>query len=337
VSISVRPHALVLTHVFPDLAPERAVLEPRGIDVIDGARLTPAARLVAAEGCDALLVQDTPIDAAFIARLARCRVLGLYGAGVDNADVGAALRQGLAVVHVPDYGTEEVADHALCLLLACARGLAPLGSALRAGAWDYGAAARPLRRLRGRTLGIVGLGRIGRRLAAKARALELRVLGTDPAVGPAEAAAAGIDWRPFPDLLAASDFVSLHTPLVPATERLIGRAELALMAPGAYLINVARGGLVDEAALLEALDGRRLAGAGLDVLAVEPAAADHPLIHHPRVVMTPHSAWYSEEAMRDLQRLLAEDVLRVLRGERPRCPVTGPEGRDGRPVSWRST
>src|SRR5262249_13696656 len=184
-------------------APEGAVWEPQGIEVIAGARLEPAARLRAAETCDALLVQDTPIDAAFIARLARCRVLGLYGAGVDNADVGAALRQGMAVVHVPDYGTEEVADHALCLLLACARGLAPLGAALRAGAWDYGAAARPLRRLRHRTLGVVGLGRIGRRLAAKAGALELRVLGTDPAVGPAEATAAGIEWRPLADLLAA--------------------------------------------------------------------------------------------------------------------------------------
>ena len=325
-SLPARPRALVLTHVFPDLAPARAVLEPHGIDVIDGARLTPAARLAAAEACDALLVQDTPIDAAFIARLARCRVLGLYGAGVDNADVGAAIRQGLTVVHVPDYGTEEVADHALCLLLACARGLAPLGAALRAGAWDYGTAARPLRRLRGRTLGVIGLGRIGRRLAAKARALELRVLGTDPAVGPAEAAAAGIDWRPLPDLLAESDFVSLHAPLGPATERLIGRAELARLRPGSYLINVARGGLVDEDALLEALERRHLAGAGLDVLAIEPAPAGHPLICHPRVVMTPHSAWYSEEAMHDLKRLLAEDVLRVLQGRPPRCPVPAPEG-----------
>jgi D-3-phosphoglycerate dehydrogenase / 2-oxoglutarate reductase len=323
-SVPARPRALVLTHVFPDLAPERAVLEPQGVDVIDGALLDPTARLAAAETCDALLVQDTPIDAAFIARLTRCRVLGLYGVGVDNADVGAAVRQGMAVVHVPDYGTEEVADHAFCLLLACARGLAPLAATLRAGAWDYGTAARPLRRIRGRTLGIVGLGRIGRRLAAKARALELRVLGTDPVVGPTEAAAAGIEWRPLPDLLAESDFVSLHAPLVPATERLIGRAELARLRPGSYLINVARGGLVDEEALLDALDRRHLAGAGLDVLTIEPASPGHPLIGHPRVVMTPHAAWYSEEAMHDLKRLLAEDVLRVLQGKPPRCPVTAP-------------
>jgi D-3-phosphoglycerate dehydrogenase len=320
----VRPRAFVLTHVFPDLTPERAVLEPHGIDVIDGAPLAPEARLREAEACDALLVQDTPIDAAFIGRLSRCRVLGLYGAGIDNADVGAARRRGMLVVHVPDYGTEEVADHALCLLLACARGLAPLGATLRAGAWDYGAAARPLHRLRGRTLGIVGLGRIGRRLAAKARALELRVLGTDPIFSPAQAAAAGIDWRPLPDLLAASDFVSLHAPLIPATEGMIGRDELARMKPGAYLINVARGGLVDESALLDALERRHLAGAGLDVLAIEPAPRDHPLVGHPRVVLTPHSAWYSEEGMRDLQRLLAEDVLRALHGKPPRRPVADP-------------
>ena len=314
----------MLTHVFPDLTPERAVLEPHGIDVIDGAALAPETRLREAAACDALLVQDTPVDAAFIGRLSRCRVLGLYGAGVDNADVGAARRQGMVVVHVPDYGTEEVADHALCLLLACARGLAPLGAALRAGAWDYGAAARPLHRLRGRTLGIVGLGRIGRRLAAKARALELRVLGTDPVFSPAEAAAAGIHWCPLPDLLAESDFVSLHAPLAPATEGMIGRDALARMKPGACLINVARGGLVDESALLDALERRQLAGAGLDVLAIEPAPRDHPLIGHPRVVLTPHSAWYSEEGMRDLQRLLAEDVLRALQGKPPRCPVADP-------------
>jgi D-3-phosphoglycerate dehydrogenase len=113
---------------------------------------------------------------------------------------------------------------------------------------------------------------------------------------------------------------------VPATDRLIGRAELARLHPGAYLINVARGGLVDEDALLEALDRRQIAGAGLDVLAIEPASPDHPLIGHPRVVMTPHAAWYSEEAMHDLKRLLAEDVLRVLQGKPPRCPVTGPVG-----------
>jgi D-3-phosphoglycerate dehydrogenase len=321
-----RPRALVLTHVFPDLAPERAVLEPHGIDVIDGAPLAPEARLAAAEACDALLVQDTPIDAAFIRRLSSCRVLGLYGAGVDNADIAAARSRGMAVVHVPDYGTEEVADHALCLLFACARGLAPLGAALRAGMWDYGAAARPLHRLQGRTLGIVGLGRIGRRLAGKARALELRVLGTDPVVGPAQAAAVGIEWRCLHDLLVESDFVSLHAPLSPATEGMIGRAELARMKSGACLINVARGGLVDESALLEALERRHLAGAGLDVLAIEPAPAGHPLIGHARVVMTPHSAWYSEEGMRDLQRLLAEDILRVLRGKPPRCPVPDTAG-----------
>ena len=147
-----------------------------------------------------------------------------------------------------------------------------------------------IHRLRSRTLGVVGLGRIGRRLAAKGRALELRVLGSDPVFGPAEAAAVGIDWRPLPDLLAESDFVSLHAPLVEATEGMIGRTELARFKPGAYLINVSRGGLVDEPALLEALERRQLAGAGLDVLAIEPAPSSHPLIGHPRVVITPHSA-----------------------------------------------
>ena len=318
---------LVLAHVFPDLAPERAVLEPRGVEVVDGTPLDPAARVDLALDADALLVQYSTVDATLIARLRRCRVIGSYGVGYDQIDVAAAATRGITVVHVPDYGTEEVSDHTLCLLLGLARGLPGLQAGLRAGGWDY-AASGPLRRLRGRTLGIVGLGRIGRRVAAKARPFGLRVLAADPYLPTAVFVEHGVEPRPLDRLLAESDFVSLHVPLTEETRGLLDARAFRLMRPGACLINAARGPVVDDAALLDALERGHLAGAGLDVLALEPPPAGHPLLRHPRVLVTPHSAWYTEEAMRDLQRLLAEDVGRVLAGRPARCPVPA-----ARPVS----
>jgi D-3-phosphoglycerate dehydrogenase / 2-oxoglutarate reductase len=315
------PRALVLEHVFPDIRPEREVLEPQGIEVLDGTELHADARLVLAEEADAVLVQYSTIDAAAVARLRRCRVIGSYGVGYDQIDVAAAAARGITVVHVPDYGTEEVSDHALCLLLALARGLAGLQAALRAGQWDY-TTSGPLHRLRGRTLGIVGFGRIGRRVAAKARGFGLRILACDPFLAPSAFGAHDVESRPLDRLLGEADLVSLHVPLTEATRGLLDTRAFDRLKPGAYLVNTARGAVVDEAALLRALDSGRLVGAGLDVLALEPPAPDHPLLRHPRVLVTPHSAWYTEEAMRDLQRLLAEDVARVLAGQPPRCPVT---------------
>jgi D-3-phosphoglycerate dehydrogenase / 2-oxoglutarate reductase len=317
------PRALVLEHVFPDLRPEREVLEPRGVEVVDGTDLEAAARLVLAEEADAVLAQYSTIDAAVVGRLRRCRLLGSYWVGYDQIDVAAAAARGITVVHVPDYGTEEVSDHALCLLLGLARGLAGLQAGLRAGQWEY-TTSGPLRRLRGRTLGIVGFGRIGRRVAAKARGFGLRILASDPFLAPSVFGAHDVESRPLDRLLEEADLVSLHVPLTESTRRLLDARAFDRLKPGAYLVNTARGAVVDEAALLRALDSGRLAGAGLDVLAVEPPAPDHPLLRHPRVLVTPHSAWYTEEAMRDLQRLLAEDVARVLAGQPARCPVTPP-------------
>ena len=321
-----RPRVVVPSHIFHDLAPERAVLEPRGIEVVDGSALDPEACRAAVRGADALLCQYFVADAAVIATLSHCRVIGSYGAGYDQIDVGAAAARGITVVHVPDYGVDEVSDHAMALMLACARGLGVLAPATRRGEWDYRQTG-PLHRLRGRTLGIVGLGRIGRRVADKARGFGLRVLASDPYVSPAVFAEHGAQPRRLERLLAESDFVTVHALLSEETRGLLDAAAIARMKPGAYLINAARGPIVDEGALLDALEAGHLAGAGLDVLAVEPPAADHPLLRHPRVITTPHSAWYTEEAMKDLQRLLAEDVARVLGGETPRCPVPAPPGR----------
>ncbi len=312
--------ALVVDHIFPDLAPERAALAPRGVEVVDGSALEAAARDAVAADADALLVQYAAVDAPAIGRLRRCRVIGSYGVGYDQIDVAAARARGITVVHVPDYGTEEVSDHALCLLLGLARGLPGLQAAGRQGRWDY-TASGPLHRLAGRVLGVVGFGRIGRRVAAKARGFGFRPVACDPYVAPRDFAAHAVAPRTLDALLAEADVVSLHVPLTAETRGLLGAAAVGRMKPGAYLVNTSRGPVVDEAALLRALADGRLAGAGLDVLAEEPPPRDHPLLHHPRVLVTPHSAWYTEEAMRDLQRLLAEDIGRVLAGEPPRCPV----------------
>jgi D-3-phosphoglycerate dehydrogenase len=322
----IRPAArrvVVPSHIFHDLEPERAVLEPRGIEVVDGSALDPEACRAILQEADALLCQYFVADAAVIAGLRRCRVIGSYGAGYDQIDVGAAAAAGITVVHVPDYGVDEVSDHAMALLLGCARGLGVLAPATRRAEWDYKQSG-PLHRLRGRTIGIVGLGRIGRRVADKARGFGLRVLASDPYVSPEVFAEHGAEPRSLERLLGESDFVTIHALLTAETRGLLDAAAIARMKPGAYLINAARGPIVDERALLAALDDGRLAGAGLDVLAVEPPAGGHPLLRHPRVIATPHSAWYTEEAMRDLQRLLAEDVARVLGGEPPRCPVPAP-------------
>lgn len=316
------PSALVLPHIFADLAPERSVLEPLGITVIDGSGMDEAALLDRAADADALLVQ-TPrrADAALIGSLGRCRVIGAYGVGYDHIDVAAAAARGITVVHVPDYGTEEVAEHTLALVLACLRGLPRLAAAGREGRWDY-TDSGPLHRIASRTLGVIGLGRIGGRVAEKARAFGLRVLACDPYIPADTFAARGAEARSLEALLAESDVVTVHTPLTAETRGLMNAHTFGQMRRGSVFVNCARGPVVDVAALLAALDEGRVASAGIDVLPEEPPAADHPLRHDARVLLTPHSAWYSEESKLALKRLVAEDIARVLAGRPARCPVT---------------
>jgi D-3-phosphoglycerate dehydrogenase len=324
------PTVLVLPHVFRDLDPERAVLARRGVQVVDGTGLAREALLSRAGRADAVLAQvPNQVDRAFVDRLDRCRVIGAYGVGYDHVDVAAAAARGITVVHVPDYGTEEVSDHALALVLGCARGLPRLGAAVREGVWDYHRSG-PLYRLRTRTLGIIGLGRIGRRVADKARPFGLGLLATDPYVPHAVFAEHGVEPRPLEALLGESDFVSLHVPLTPETRGLMNARTFALMKRGACLVNCARGAVVDIPALRAALDEGRVAAAGIDVLPAEPPPPDEPLLRDPRVLVTPHSAWYTEDSMTDLKQLLAEDVARVLAGEPARCPVVAGRGGQGR-------
>jgi C-terminal binding protein len=247
----------------------------------------------------------------------RCKVVVRAGVGYNNVDLAAAGRRGIAVCNVPDYGTEEVADHAILLLLAVARHLTIQHDSMRAGAWDY-LAAQETPRLRGKTLGLVGCGRIGSATALRARAFGLDVVFYDPYVPPGLEKALGVrrEYRVEP-LLEGSHFVSLHCYLDDRSRHLIDAAALARMRRGSILINTARGPVVDQEALIAALDSGHLLGAGLDVFEREPLD-DPRLRHHPRVVLTPHSAFYSREGFVELRTKAAEEVRRVLRGEAPR-------------------
>jgi D-3-phosphoglycerate dehydrogenase len=276
------------------------------------------------EDADALIVIDRPVSRRHLQAMQRCLVVLALEVGYDFIDVKAATEQGIMVCNVPAYCTEQVAVHALTLLLACRQKLKIMMEETAGGGWDYKAAA-PVLGLSGCTLGIVGLGRIGRALASKARSLGVGIAAYDPYLSDDLFDLAGVRrCHELDELLEAADLVSLHVPLTAETFHLIGERELGLMKPGAVLVNTCRGKVVDTGALPEALGRGRPAGAGLDVLESEPPAPGDPLLNLPGVVVTPHAAWYSELAARRLKEQGMDEIVRVLNGKRPRY-IVNPE------------
>lgn len=272
---------------------------------------------------DAVIVGGAPITAEVLESMPNCKVVVRYGVGVDTLDLDAATARGVICAHVPDFCMEEVGNHALMLMLATVKKLVPLDRAVRDGTWRPGPLA-PMAHLHGQTLGLVACGHIAQALAKRAAALSMRVIGYDPYVPKDAARAAGIELvATLDDLLAASDIVSVHAPLTPETRHIIGADALAKMKPTAYLINTSRGPTVDEAALIAALQQGQIAGAGLDVFEKEPLAADSPLTGMDNVVLTPHSASYSDYAFRLLSRRVGESVVDVLSGHWPRFVANG--------------
>jgi D-3-phosphoglycerate dehydrogenase len=310
------PHVVIAYRGLGESPLEETVLREAG------ARITYVDSLDAPEvrGADALLVTTQPVTAATIGTLERCKIISRVGVGLDNIDLPAAAARGIWVTNVPDYAIDEVSMHAIALMLAQMRRIPTYAAATRAGKWD-GSTASTMRRPGLTTLGVLGFGRIGRAVAAKARGLGLRVLAHDPQIPAAAIAAEGVEPVGWEELLRAVDYLSLHLPLAPGMPPVIDEKALSLLPPHAYLINTARGGLIDEAALLAALRSGQLAGAALDVLTTEPPAPDHPLLADPRVTVTPHIAWGSAEASEDVRTKGADEVVRVLRGERPRNPA----------------
>jgi D-3-phosphoglycerate dehydrogenase / 2-oxoglutarate reductase len=302
---------VIIDHgVVGDRAIERHVLETAGHDVID----TQALGLSAEEAFDLAVERDAvailagpiiPLDRPHLERLESCRAVVRYGVGLDNVDIDAAQELGIAVGNVPEYGHEEISNHAIALLLALSRKLFAFDAAVREGTGIP--APQSVARLSQRTLGLVGYGRIGRRVAEKARAFGLEVVAYDP-----YAATADVELLELDDLLRRADILSLHVPLTPETLHMIGARELALLKPGSLVINIGRGGLVDEDALVAALRSGHIAGAALDVTEIEPLPLDSPLLGAPNVILTPHVAWVSDVALEDLKRLTAENALRLI-------------------------
>ena len=315
-----RPLIAVTDSPFPSLDPAKAALARVDPELRMAKRASAEDILAVAREADAILVTYARLPGDLLRQLTRCKAIGRFGLGVDNIDIAAAAELGIAVTYVPDYCMHEVSDHAMALLLALARKIPLSNKLVQAGRWEMPAVV-PIHRLAGRVLGLVGFGNIPRALAPKAKAFGLRVVTHDPYVSQQALAAAGVESVSLDRLLEISDFVSIHAPLVPATRGLFNAEVFGKMKAGALLINTARGPLVDEDALVSALDSGRLGGAALDVVAVEPLPKDSRLIGRDNVILTPHTAFYSVEALNELQTKCAADVARVLSGEKPVYPV----------------
>ncbi|WP_420182011.1 C-terminal binding protein [Haloarcula sp. KBTZ06] len=271
----------------------------------------------AAAGAAALVVDvNTPVTAAVLDALDDLQIVARAGVGIDNIDVSAAADNGVTVTNVPEYCTDEVATHTVTLLLDCVRTLTAYDRDVRDGGWGW-ERTRPVHRVRDQTLGLVSFGPIARRVRDQLRGFDIDVIAYDPYVDAEEMAEADVEKVTLETLYERADYVSLHAPLTESTAEMIDADALAAMRDHTVLVNTGRGGLVDEGALRAALDDGTIAAAGLDVLAEEPPTADHPLVGLDNCIVTPHAAWYSEEARDDLNAAVAANVEAALAGETP--------------------
>lgn len=313
-------HVYVTDQRQPSFDIEREILRECGADLTLCQCVSPEDIARECADADAVLLDLAPMTGAAVRALKKCRVISRYGVGVDNVDLSAAAECGIQVTNVPDYCMEDVSDHALALLFACLRSVVLRDREIRQGRWNI---QSPGFRLRGKTLGLVGAGRIARALVKKVSGFGLReVVAYDPFLSAEELAAFGVRKVDFAELLAISDFVSLHLNLTDSTRGIIGRDALARMKETAILINVSRGGLVDPDALLDALEHRRILAAGLDTHCIEPVPPDSGFMHLDNIVMTDHSAYNTVEGVEELKTKAAKNVAAVLRGEAPPYPVT---------------
>jgi phosphoglycerate dehydrogenase-like enzyme len=321
------PRVLLADHDFPDLDLERKLYAAAGIEFVVGDCRTEADVIAAASGCQGILLQTAPISAKVVAALPQLGIVSRIGAGVDTVDTEACARYGVWVANAPDYGVGEVATHALALALALVRNVVAYQRNIAAGRWHY-LSSGPLRRAGEMTLGIVGLGRIGKRMAHLSRNVFRRVLACDPYLIDGDFPAYVERAADLAGLFTESDVVSIHTPLTAQTRGMIDAQVLSRMRAGSYLVNTARGAIVVVDDLLAALDSGILAGAGLDVLPVEPVPAESPLLGHAKVILTPHAAFYSVQSEVELRRKAARNIVTWLATGRPeyvvvqgtRCP-----------------
>jgi D-3-phosphoglycerate dehydrogenase len=314
------PRVLLADHEFPDLDLERKLYAKAGVEFVVGHCRTEAEVIAAASGCDGILLQAAPITSKVVAALPQLGIVSRIGAGVDTVDTDACAHHGVWVANAPDYGVGEVATHALALTLALLRNVVAYHRDIAAGRWHYQSSG-PLRRAGDMTLGIVGLGRIGKRMAHVSRNVFRRVLACDPYLIDGDFPAYVERAVDLASLFAASDVVSVHVPLTAQTRGMIDASLLSRMRAGSYLVNTARGAIVVADDLLAALDSGILAGAGLDVLPVEPVPAESPLLGHAKVILTPHAAFFSVQAEVELRRKAAQNIVSWLATGRPEYVV----------------
>ncbi|MDF1592108.1 MAG: C-terminal binding protein [Desulfobacterales bacterium] len=314
---------VITDHRFPNVDIQREVLSKIGAELVVGQAQTEEEIIAIAKDAHGILNARSKITEKVINALTCCKIMVRYGVGVDTIDIAAATRKGIMVSNVLDYCVDEVSDHALALVLALTRKVVFSARRVRAGEWSV-ANLKPLKRLSGQTLGVVGYGRIGRELARKASPIGFNVLVYDPYVDEKAVAKTGFKLASFEELIKGSDVISLHSPLTPETKGMIGKQQLDMMKPNAYIVNVSRGSLIDEGALIDALNAGRIAGAGLDVMIDEPAKPDNPLLKMEQVIVTSHTAFYSDEAIQELQKKAAEKVAAALTGQIP-DPLVNPE------------
>jgi D-3-phosphoglycerate dehydrogenase len=315
------PVIAVTDSVFPSLEPAKAAL----------GRLNPTYRmsksvnaddiLAVAKDADAILVTYAKLTRDILSQLTKCKAIGRFGLGVDNIDLPTAKEKGIAVNYVPDYCIREVSDHTMALLLALIRKIPLSNKLVQSGRWEMPAVV-PIRRLEGTVLGLVGFGHIPRLVVPKAQAFGMKVIAYDPYVKPEQFKAMNVEGVDFDTLVKTSDYVSVHAPLLPATRGMLNADAFAKMKKGAYAVNTARGPLIDEPALIAALDAGQVGGAALDVVTAEPLAKDSPLLGRDNVIISPHTGFYSIEALEELQTKCATDVARVLSGEKAVYPIS---------------
>ncbi len=314
---------VITDYTFPDLALEQAIIEKAGHTLTAQQCKTEAELISLVSGADAVITQFAKINASVIAAMHRARVIVRYGIGVDNVDLEAARAMGIPVSNIPDYCIDEVADHTLAYILGLTRQVVTHTADLRAGQWRLAVPVPEMKALRDQTIGVIGFGRIGREVVSRLIPFKGRILVHDPVVSAADITAAGATAATLEDIISSADILTLHCPSTATTRQLINATSLAKMKPGALLVNVARGDLVDTPALVQALQSKHLAAAALDVFDPEPLPADHPLRSLPNVIIAPHIASVSPPAVRKLREGAATRATIAANGELPPNVVNG--------------
>ena len=314
------PLVVVTDSPFPSLDPAKKALEDANAEVIQAPSSSEEDIIKSAEYADAILVTYAKLNENILRSLKNCKAIGRFGIGVDNIDLKVAGELGISVNYVPDYCLDEVSDQAMAMIISMARKIPQSNKLVQSGRWEMPAVV-PMYRLRGKTVGLIGFGNIPRLMTPKAQAFGFNVIAADPYAPKELFEKFNVESVTMDELYERSDFISVHAPLLPETKGLVNKEAFKKMKKTAIIVNTARGPLIDEKDLIEALDNKEIGGAGLDVVETEPLPEDSALIGRDNVILAPHTAFYSVEALEELQTKAASDVARVLNGEEPIYPI----------------